>query len=382
MNILKTFKINVIHNSIGFLFALLLLMISCDQSPELISPQSERVTIQGRHLKTVDQTVRFAASGVSFSFNVTSDSLVFILKSGAKSAYNYNWFSIYENNTPTIRFKTEIGKTRYAFALKSPQKKTQIQLVHDTEGGQGSVELVAIQAKKIEKSDSEYMDFVIEFIGDSITCGFGNYDETIPCGKGTWFDQHAASRSYAHLLAKELNATALLTSVSGIGVSRHWRNNEPIMRQVYESVYVSEQEAEEKWDFSQKADWIIIGLGTNDFSDGDGEKPRELPNKQQFITEYIHLMKTASDRNHTSKFILTDSPMLDGSKKQMLNDWLVEIADLTKKELSFEVVTFTYQGHFISGCVYHPSEKEHVNMKSQLYSFIQSLPATFSDDRL
>ncbi len=219
---------------------------------------------------------------------------------------------------------------------------------------------------------------MIEFIGDSITSGFGNYDGTVPCGKGQWFDQHSASRSYAYLLAKEINAIPLLTSVSGIGVSRHWRKSEPVMKQVYESVFVSEQEASEKWDFSQRADWIIVALGTNDFSDGDGEKPRELPQKQRFIDEYLHLMKLASEKNQTQKFILTDSPMLDGQKKQLLNEWLTEIAKLAKNEYAFDVFTFSYEGHFISGCVYHPSEDEHKQMKSQLYTYIQTLPTTFT----
>jgi hypothetical protein len=44
----------------------------------------------------------------------------------------------------------------------------------------------------------------IEFIGDSITCGFGNDESGLPCGKGQWFDQHNAYFAYGSVAARTL----------------------------------------------------------------------------------------------------------------------------------------------------------------------------------
>src|SRR5215203_116749 len=75
---------------------------------------------------------------------------------------------------------------------------------------------------------------LIEFIGNSITCGAAADASEVPCGSGVYHDQHNAYYAYGPRVARMLNANYILSSVSGIGIYRTWNKEEPSMPQVYD----------------------------------------------------------------------------------------------------------------------------------------------------
>lgn len=344
------------------------ILLSCNQEPTTIPAFSEDfIQLVGRHTIESDRSIRFSAAAVVLECHVQSDKIVFEFSEVSELDWRYNWFSVRENGKEIKRFKTEPGKMKYVVNLNESTKPVSVQLIHETEGLQGFVRLKQITANQFFPIKKKATKKRVEFIGDSITSGYGNYTDEIPCGKGQWFDKHSASRSYAFLLSEELQFDAFLTSASGIGVTRHWRDTEPVMKTAYPSVFVDPVYKDSIWNFSDKADLVVIALGTNDFSDGDGKTPRGVLDKTYFVSEYVNLIELVLKHQPDVKtFLLTDSPMLRESKKETLNSWLKEISSKASTKFGIKVETFTYNGYFPTGCDAHPSEEEHREMAKQL----------------
>lgn len=128
---------------------------------------------------------------------------------------------------------------------------------------------------------------MIEFIGNSITCGAAADASDIACGTAEYHDQHNAYMAYGPRLARMLNVNYMLSSVSGIGIYRNWNTDGPSMAQVYEKTDFQEN-GTAMWDFSRYSpDVVSISLGTNDFSNGDGKTPRKPFDAEAFVSNYL-----------------------------------------------------------------------------------------------
>ncbi len=145
----------------------------------------------------------------------------------------------------------------------------------------------------------------IEFIGDSITCGYG-----VDAAAEDTFSTHTenALSAYAYLTAKALNASYSLVSWSGIGIISDWvpdTAQEPdttiLMPDLYpeENRRLSERLSEKSAPYAfekHPADLVVVNLGTNDQS-----YVRSLPDREaHFEREYgAFLDKIASLRPGT-----------------------------------------------------------------------------------
>ena len=125
----------------------------------------------------------------------------------------------------------------------------------------------------------------IEFIGNSITCGYGVEGENDSCHFSLMTEN--ADMSYATMTARALNADYSLVAYSGKGVVRNYGDSlktsiDP-MPILYDRIFF--QDSTSKWDFSK---WVpqavVINLGTNDFS------TRPYPDKDVFQNAYIQLI--------------------------------------------------------------------------------------------
>jgi lysophospholipase L1-like esterase len=127
----------------------------------------------------------------------------------------------------------------------------------------------------------------IEFIGNSITCGYGtegsNRDERFRP------DTENSDKSYAAILARAFAAEAHHIAHSGIGVVRNYGDEEPVTDpdQTMPGRYnrTLDNDAGVTWDFSSwTPDCVIINLGTNDFS------TTPHPDKHTFQSGYKKLI--------------------------------------------------------------------------------------------
>ena len=118
----------------------------------------------------------------------------------------------------------------------------------------------------------------IEFIGNSITCGYGN--EGLKKEEGFDYATENHYYSYASITARNLQAQHWVVARSGIGAYRNYdgpktgnpESNMPVQYEYTGYAWKPELRKEptflqEKWDFSRyQPDVVCINLGTNDLS--------------------------------------------------------------------------------------------------------------------
>ncbi|MEJ2054315.1 MAG: SGNH/GDSL hydrolase family protein, partial [Calditrichaceae bacterium] len=241
-----------------------------------------------------------------------------------------------------------------------------------TEAGIGYMEFSGVHCAEL-LAPVTTTERTIEYIGNSITCGMGLDTSVIPCDSGQWFDQHNAYLAYGPITARLLNAGWLLSSVSGIGMSRFWNTDEPTMPEVYDNLYLN-ADTTKKWNTENfNPDMVSICLGQNDFSDGEGPKPRAALDSSGFTDDYIGFLKKLRVRYPEAKICCISSPMIDGKKKKKLFSYLNAISDFMKKNENANIYVFQFERTYNNGCDWHPSREDHLSIAAELMPFYRRI---------
>ena len=205
----------------------------------------------------------------------------------------------------------------------------------------------------------------IEFIGDSITCGYGVDDPVAEHKFKTSTEDF--TRAYAYKTANLLNADYSAFSISGYGIiSGYTTEEEPLRTHLvppyYKALgfsYVAFEDGrkpqEIPWDFSRFVpDLIVINLGTNDAS-----YCKSIPERcQWYERDYVAFLKEVRENNPTAKILCALGIMED-----TLCDYVEGAAEKYSAETGDkEIYTLRFTPHDGSlgyGADWHPSEATH-----------------------
>ena len=221
----------------------------------------------------------------------------------------------------------------------------------------------------------------IEFIGNSITCGYGN--EGLKKEEGFDYATENHYYSYASITARNLEAQHWVVARSGIGAYRNYgeaKTGSPgsCMPMQYEYTGYAwkpelRQEAtflREKWDFSRyQPDVICINLGTNDTSTNN----YDLDLLKQ---GYQKLLKQVRDHNPKAKIVFLTGSMLYNKELQEVKQLLDEVTAEAKKSGDKEIYRFDISpisGEEFYGNDYHPNIYEDEKMAAELTAYLRSL---------
>ena len=125
----------------------------------------------------------------------------------------------------------------------------------------------------------------IEFIGNSMTCGYGVEGES--ASSPFLPETENATLSYAALVSHTLNADYMLVAYSGKGVVRNYGDANKTSPDPMPSLYnrICYFDSTQDWDFTS---WVpqvvVINLGTNDFT------TQPHPDKSVFQEAYLQLI--------------------------------------------------------------------------------------------
>lgn len=331
-------------------------------------------TIMGRALKNADSSVTLIASASSCIFTFEGNECTLYLKNVTYPG-DYNYINTEIDGEYAGRQKVE-GTETTAFVIKAANNMATHKLVVSkaTEAGNGQVVITKIAGNNIKKTAHTFTK-KIEFIGNSITCGYGN-DLEIPCGGNSkWYDQHNAYWSYASIVGRTYNMEYMISAISGAGIYRVWNMEGPGVPQQYENTFLN-TDSSHKWNFNNfTPDIVTIALGTNDISDGDGINPRPAFDKEKFVTHYKKFIQTVYSHYPNTQIVLLNSPMVGGEKGKLLEACINAVKESINKELKpvKAVQSFFFQAMSPGGCGYHPSIEDDKVMASQLGPFIKSL---------
>ena len=221
----------------------------------------------------------------------------------------------------------------------------------------------------------------IEFIGNSITCGYGNegYD------KFEHFEYETENHyySYASITARNLEAQHWVVARSGIGAYRNYdgpktgnpESNMPVQYEYTGYAYDTKLRQgptflKEKWDFSRyQPDLVCINLGTNDLS---------TPNYDLKLLKqnYQKLLKMVRSHNPKAKIVLLTGSMLYNEELRLAKQLLDEVAAEAQKGGDKEVYRFDMEhidGDQFLGNDWHPNIYQDEKMAGELTPYLRKL---------
>ena len=218
----------------------------------------------------------------------------------------------------------------------------------------------------------------IEFIGDSITCGYGIDDENRDHHFVTGTED--ATRAFAYKTAAALDADYSLVSYSGHGiVSGYSGDGNRVPGQLVPPVYemlgknygsaASVLDLSRPWDFASfRPDFVVINLGTNDASYIKESAER----KEEFTAAYVEFLKMVRKNNPDACIIASFGVMGDGlfpCVEEAVRRYTLETGDANVRTLRF----WAQDGSTGYVADWHPTEATQQKAADLLIRLLSSL---------
>lgn len=351
--------------------AVLASVAACAPEVERVKGDDCRVTFVGRTDYSVQGEPRQWAAGAYFTFAFDGTGCELDIR----NEYGFNYLEVIVDSFEPKRFVLDstmchivIGRVQTAFDSSSvqsiglfqdlPKGRHNVVVVRDTETGHGYTQLQSITTTNLSQWTPP-TSMMIEFIGNSITCGAEAYCDLVPYGEGRWGDRHMAYMAYGPCTARALNAQWTLTSVSGIGLIHSCCDMDTIiMPRVYDTVAL--REGKGKWDFSYSPDVVCCCLGQND----------GIQDVDTFRTEYVKFVKRLRGYYPEAHIVLLGSPMANDELRaytaEMLPSVVGEVADA-------KVTYLMFSRSWNSGGGEHPDVDEHAQIAEELTAYLKSI---------
>jgi lysophospholipase L1-like esterase len=350
----------------------LMMVLGCSGKQTLkethIAASDARIQYVGRVNFTNPDAPLFTYPGVQIIAGFEGTSIRMVAK--PKSAF---YMAQIDENEP---FKVDFFNQEDSVLLLAealPEGRHSIKLMHVTEGyelrpefygfildpGKDLTEAPAMPKRKIE------------FIGNSITCGYGV--EATEATDPFKYETENHYLSFASLTARALEAQYLVVARSGIGIFRNYNGPyegkpETAMPALYD--YTNFNDTTEVWDYSRfTPDLVCINLGTNDTSAGKYSKTK-------LREAYASFVQKLRNRYPQAKIVMLSGCMLTGQRMQDVEDAQnAAVAEINKKG-DKEVYRFTFpaqDGSLGYGANYHPSIKQQEKMANELVPFLKEI---------
>lgn len=272
------------------------------------------------HADTKTLWCSLSGSGIEFHFFGTLCELTIVADSsyagGVASAARYAY---YVNDKEQGR--DQLTEQERRIRIEGQGNETAVRIVKLSESAQSSMGIRDITVTTSEADHDDQLipvfgqgrckEHCIEFIGDSITCGYG-VDGVF--GKDVFRTANEdATKAYAILTAEALDADYSLVSYSGHGILSGYTTEGKLNRQQLVPPYYSlvghsaatldgkQKIQDDLWDFSVQPDLIVINLGTNDASYTGTDETRQ----QEFTDAYVTFLKKVREKNPTAPILCT-----------------------------------------------------------------------------
>lgn len=243
--------------------------------------------------------VEFTFTGTACSVTVTGDGSS--TNSSAKD--NQARVAVYVNGERVVDDMIDNAEETYEVFRSDSQQSVDVRIVKLSESPHSTFAISGISVTGKDVKPAENRDRLIEFIGDSITCGYGVDDEVKEHNFSTTTED--VTKAYAYKTAGLLGADYSMVSFSGYGIISGYTNGDTkVSSQTVPQYYTklgyswssndSFAPSDIDWDFSKRQpDVVVINLGTNDDSYCKNIEERCLDYQQ----EYVNFLKTVREKN-------------------------------------------------------------------------------------
>ena len=248
-----------------FLLSVFLMTVEAQPHMQLYDADNSAFSYFGRTDRSDPKAVRFDWPGVYLRCAFTGNKLEIRLKGGTRDYYNVFVDDlavkvIHPATDSIFVFSGLTGKGAHELLIT---KRTEADMGMACFYGIGIAPGEKIAPSTVRKSRK------IEFIGNSITCGYGaeglsGKERFKPETENSYF-------SYASIAARAFNADYSLIAHSGLGIIRNYNDRSKISAKLAPMPprfgRTFDTDSVKKWDFNQwMPDAVVINLGTNDYS--------------------------------------------------------------------------------------------------------------------
>lgn len=237
-------------------------------------------------------------------------------------------------------------KTYTVFESEAEQT-VNVKVIKLSESAMSVCGISKIEVEGSEVKPAAVSDKKIEFIGDSITCGYG-VDDLV---KENHFmtSTEDTTKAYAYLTAKALGADYSMVCLSGHGIISGYSNDgnkveNQIMPKFYDylgfcygSFDSGKQPQNMEWNHADyQPDLVVINLGTNDDSYCQNDAEKQLDYK----TQYIEFLKHIREVNPDAHILCTLGVMGDRlypTIESVVADYTAQTGDTNVSSMKFDV---------------------------------------------
>jgi len=323
----------------------------------LIKASDKHIQYIGRFDFTNRDTPVFMYSGCSIRARFTGTSfLIHLLDDSLR-----NWFTIKLDDS-LFTLHTDRADGIYSIGNRLANKQHNIEISRRTEWHGGNTAFAGFEidnGKNLLPAPRKKR--TIEFIGNSITCGYGD--------EGQSHDEHFSYATennyltYGRLTAEKLDAEYVAVCRSGIGVYQSYDASKTFVQPLlYDEVAMN---SKAKWDYQHnEPDVVVIELGSNDLA-----KPLD---SAAFVNAYIQFIKKVrSNYPHTS-IVCAAGPNEKGDsslKFQSYVNTVVQYFASTDKLVYY----FNFSPIESNGSDWHPDIKAHEMMAAELTDYLKNI---------
>ncbi len=319
----------------------------------------KRIKLIGRFDLTDSNKPKVWAPGAYFEFDFEGSFCEINITDQHKYFLNHNYIEVVLDHKKPKRIKLKRTHNKILIGEFLRDTKHHLLVCKNTESAIGYIQLKEVSCKKLLPL-SKKSKRIIEFIGNSITCGNGSDQSQIKFGKGKWYDYHNAYLSFGAIIARRFDCDWMLSAVSGIGLTRSCCGNENTMPQVYN--HIAFNLTEKKWNFhQQKPEVICITLGQND----------GLQKVDIFVKTYIKFLQVVRKRNPKATIICCSSQMANERLTRFLERSITKVIALSKLKGDVNIYSFFYKKSYNSGYKKHPTVQQHNYIAAELGDFIK-----------
>lgn len=331
-----------------------------------VPSDNPKIVYMGRISRTVPETIRFTYPGVSIYANFEGTSLQMNAKPGSGS------FMVEIDDNLPYRIDFSEKDSIHTLAEGLPEGTHSARIMYIVEGYEMKPEFKGFYLDDgCSLADAPVLPTRrIEFIGNSMTCGYGVESDN-PLEPFS-YETENHYYTYAARTARTLQAQHLVVARSGIGIYRNFgaprTGCNDCMPNMYNQVLFSD--STELWDFSNYTpDVVCLNLGTNDASQDNYDI--------ELLTDaYRKFLRKLRDIYPDSKLVLLSGSMLTGKSLQDVRNAMDKVAAEMNSDGDKEVYRFDMSpqtGSLGMGADYHPSMRQHQKMASELTEYLRKL---------
>jgi lysophospholipase L1-like esterase len=364
-----------VHHSLAFHTCKLLPL------PEHIQADDSAIIYTGRIDFTNRKAPTFSHSGVNIRTKFYGTGIDIILSDTG----NNNYYNVIIDNKAPIVINTVSGEKTYMIARKLKNTLHSLEIFKRTEASQGITTFLGFNCdlgKGLAPPDEILRK--MEFIGDSITCGYGN-ELSVKNPDNFHFTSRNenAYLAFGAITARNLKARYQAVAFSGKGIFRNYEGTElETIPLIYDRIFPDKIDSPIWNSANYIPDVVVINLGTNDYS---SQAVINNLTKEDFDAVFIQnyskfIKKIRKNYGTETKIICCVGPMMNDFWPENTVSWtrikksVSGIVDNFNKSGDANVYYFCFDMQTSPyGEDWHPTVSTHKQMAVKLTTFIKQL---------